>query len=305
MSKRGLVTRAAAALVALLIVLVPVAARAGLGTCTITATAIAFGTFSGTEIDVTQTITITCSGGNNNNNVNIRFNAGNSGNLNTPPRFMKSSAGNKLNYQIYADAAHTMVFGDGSAGTTKPVVAINYAAGSTPPPVTVTLTAFAVLPAQAVPPSGTYTDTISANIEQQGSATTTFNVTAGVPPFCTVTAANLVFGTYNEAQLDGTTTVSSTCTSGTPYNVGLDPGGAPGATVTSRAMSGPGGALLSYSLFRDAARTANWGNTVGADTVPATGTGGVQTVTVFGRIPAGQFVGTGTYQDTITVTLFF
>jgi spore coat protein U-like protein len=295
----------AAALAAFLLVLVPSAARAGLGTCTIAATTVDFGTFSGSEVDVTQTITITCSGGNNNNNVNIRMTAGNSGNLNAPPRFMKNGA-NKLNYQIYADAAHTKIFGDGSAGTTKPQVAINYQTGATPPPVTVTLTAFAVLPAQALPPFGTYTDTvISVNIEQQGSATTTFTVTANVPPVCTVNAANLVFGNYSGNQLDGTTTVSSTCSSGAPYNIGLNPGVAAGATVTTRAMTGPAGALLSYSLFQNAARTTNWGNTVGTDTVPTTGTGVAQTFTVYGRIPALQSPVLGAYQDTITVTLFF
>jgi spore coat protein U-like protein len=294
----------AAAIAALLLALVPAVARAALGTCTISATDIVFGPFSGTEIDVTQTVTITCSGGSANNNVNVRFSAGNSGNLNTPPRFMKSGA-NKLNYQIYADAAHTKVFGDGSAGTTKPVVAINYQPGPSPPPVTATLTAFGVLPAQALPPFGTYTDTISANLEQQSAATTTFNVTANVPPSCTVAAANLNFGNYSHLQVDGTTTVSSTCTSGAPYNIGLNPGVSANATVTTRAMTGPAGSLLKYSLFQDASRTLNWGNTVGSDTVSATGTGVTQTFTVFGRIPSAQFVTTGSYQDTITVTLFF
>jgi spore coat protein U-like protein len=294
----------AAAIAALLLALVPAAAHAGLGTCTLAVTNVSFGTFSGTEVDVTLTVTVSCSGGNNNNNVNVRFTAGNSGNLNTPPRFMKSGA-NKLNYQIYADAAHTQVFGDGSAGTTKPVVAVNYQPGPTPPPVTATLTAFAVLPAQALPPFGTYTDTISANLEQQGAATTSFTVTANVPPSCTVSASNLNFGNYSNLQVDGSTTVSSTCTTGAPYNIGLNPGVSAGATVTNRAMTGPAGSLLKYSLFKDASRTLNWGNTVGADTVSATGTGAAQTFTVFGRIPSAQFVTTGSYQDTITVTLFF
>jgi spore coat protein U-like protein len=295
----------ATALVALLLSLVPCAASAlAIGTCTLTATTIDFGVFSGAEVDVTQTITITCSGGSGANNVNLRLSAGNSGNLSSPPRFMKSGA-NKLNYQIYADAAHTQVFGDGSAGTTKPAVAINYLPGTSPPPVTVTLAAFAVLPAQALPPSGSYIDTITASIEQQSSANTTFNVTANLPATCTVSAANLNFGTYSLLQLDGTSTISSTCTSTAPYNIGLGAGTSAGATVSNRAMTGPGGALLLYMLFQDAARTTNWGNTVGTDTVAATGTGAAQTFTVFGRIPSGQPAGPGSYLDTITVTLFF
>jgi spore coat protein U-like protein len=70
-------------------------------------------------------------------------------------------------------------------------------------------------------------------------------------------------------------------------------------------MSGPGANRLKYSLFSDSARTTNWGDTVGRDTVPATGTGAAQTFRVFGRIPASQPLPPGGYADTITVTLTF
>ena len=70
-------------------------------------------------------------------------------------------------------------------------------------------------------------------------------------------------------------------------------------------MSGPGANRLNYSLFSNTARTTNWGDTVGTDTVPATGTGAAQTFSVFGRIPGSQPQPPGTYSDTITVTLTF
>ena len=96
-----------------------------------------------------------------------------------------------------------------------------------------------------------------------------------------------------------------TCTNTTPYNVGLSAGVAPGATVTSRKMTGPGGALLTYRLFSDSGYTLNWGNTVGTDTVAGTGNGLGQTFTAHGQIPAGQYFAPGTYADTITVTITY
>ena len=136
------------------------------------------------------------------------------------------------------------------------------------------------------------------------TTTTTFQVTANVQATCLVSATPLAFGTYNGTVNNKTSNVNVTCTNTTPYNVGLDAGTSTGATVTTRKMVN-GSNTLGYSLFRDAAQTLNWGNTVGTDTVAATGTGSAQTFTVYGRIPASQNVGSGNYQDTITATLTF
>jgi spore coat protein U-like protein len=70
-------------------------------------------------------------------------------------------------------------------------------------------------------------------------------------------------------------------------------------------MTGPAGALVGYKLFQDAGHTTNWGNTVGVDTVQGTQSGLAQNFTVFGQLPAGQSVPSGTYSDTITVTVTF
>jgi spore coat protein U-like protein len=135
------------------------------------------------------------------------------------------------------------------------------------------------------------------------TATTTFSVTANVVTTCLITATNLNFGNYSGVQLDGTATLNATCSTGTPYTIGLNAGTGAGATVNSRKMTGPAASLLNYSLFRDAAHSSNWGNTT--DRQSGTGNGAVQPFTVFGRIPALQFVQAGAYSDTITVTLTF
>jgi spore coat protein U-like protein len=137
------------------------------------------------------------------------------------------------------------------------------------------------------------------------TSTTTFSVTALVTTTCSITANSLNFGSYSGVQLDATTTLAATCSNTTPYNVGLNAGTATGATVTTRKMAGPATDLLAYQLFSDTGRTTNWGNTVGTDTVAGTGSGSAQTLTVYGRIPANQFIESGAYDDTITVTLTF
>jgi spore coat protein U-like protein len=141
------------------------------------------------------------------------------------------------------------------------------------------------------------------------TANTTFNVTATVPSNCTISATGLSFGAYTGAQLDNTSTITVTCTNTTTYNVGLDAGKATGATVSTRSMKDQASAaLLNYALYSDSSRTVNWGNTVGTDTKTGAGSGAAQAITVYGRIPANQFVTPNTttgYQDTITATITY
>jgi spore coat protein U-like protein len=137
------------------------------------------------------------------------------------------------------------------------------------------------------------------------TATATMAVTATVDSTCLISATPLAFGAYAGTQTDATSTLTVTCSNTTPYNVGLDAGLATGATVTSRAMTGPASATLAYALFQETTRTTNWGNTVGTDTVAGTGNGSAQGLTVYGRVAAGQFVTPGAYSDTITATVTY
>ena len=70
-------------------------------------------------------------------------------------------------------------------------------------------------------------------------------------------------------------------------------------------MKAAGPALINYSLFSDAGRTVNWGNTPPTDTVAAIGNGAAQAFTVFGRIPPQPSPIPAVYTDTIIVTVTF
>jgi spore coat protein U-like protein len=137
------------------------------------------------------------------------------------------------------------------------------------------------------------------------TATTTFQVTANVQATCAISATAAAFGPYTGVVVDTTAVLIVTCSNTTTYNIGLNAGVGAGATVTNRAMTGPGSALLDYGLFQDAAHSVNWGDTVGTDTVTGTGDGLAQSITVFGQVSAGQFVEPGAYLDTITATITF
>lgn len=148
-----------------------------------------------------------------------------------------------------------------------------------------------------------------ANSTLAATATTTFKVTATVASSCKVTARDLVFGVYDPlaVALNGTSTITATCTAQTPYSIGLDAGLNAGGPTT-RSMKGDDIAttLLSYELYSDTTRTAIWGAPGGTTTVAQSAlTGGALNYTVYGRIPASQYVPAANYEDTVTVTVTY
>ncbi len=139
---------------------------------------------------------------------------------------------------------------------------------------------------------------------QAQTSTATFSVTATVLPACTVVGGvPLAFGVVTPGvQRDGSVTVTATCTLGTPYTLALDAGTGSGASVASRRMTS-GSDTLDYTLYQDAGRTTLWGDgTAGTSVRSSTGTGLVQTFTVYGRVPSSAVAPVGSYTDTITVT---
>lgn len=140
------------------------------------------------------------------------------------------------------------------------------------------------------------------------TATTQFNVQITIVAECQIdSATDMDFGTVGvlDENVDATSTITVTCTSGTGYDIGLDPGQGAGATVATRLMTGPDGEAVEYSLYQNAARTIVWGDTIGTDTVTGAGTGTPQTYEVFGRVLPQDTPQPGTYTDVVTVTVTF
>ncbi len=218
------------------------------------------------------------------------------------PRYMRNGA-DLLQYNLYDNAANTIVLGDGSGGTTKREV-FNGQPGN----ITFTDVIYASIPGGADVAPGVYTDTVTA-IMTAGSVTTrTFTITATVPAECTVSTTPVVFGNYEPVGAHATTALDSTgtiqvfCTRGTNVTVSLGAGLSPAAPA--RRMQGPAGALLTYNLFTTAARTIIW-NTASVQSGASTSrllpiSGGMN---VFGRVFAGQDPAVGAYNDTVQATV--
>jgi spore coat protein U-like protein len=139
------------------------------------------------------------------------------------------------------------------------------------------------------------------------TATTTMTVQMTITATCLInSASSLNFGTQGvlSANVDQTSTIQVTCTNSTPYNIGLNAGTGTGATVATRKMTS-GATTVNYTLYSNSTRTTVWGNTVGTDTVAATGNGSAQSYTVYGRVPTQAAPAPGTYTDTITVTVTY
>jgi spore coat protein U-like protein len=140
------------------------------------------------------------------------------------------------------------------------------------------------------------------------TATGQMQVTLTLQAECRLTSvSDLAFGTSGVIQsaINATSVLGVQCTNTTPYNVGLGAGAGSGATVTSRKMTAGAGSTVNYQLFRDTAHTQAWGDTVATNTASGTGNGGIQTLTVYGVVPAQTTPAAGNYTDTVQVTVTY
>jgi spore coat protein U-like protein len=237
-------------------------------------------------------------------------------------RQMAGAAGN-LEFQLYRDSARTQPWGSIDTPAWSPVSVSFSIKGQTTVRNPTPLTIYARLPGgQTGVLAGAYSTTFSPGqlkitgyTNNSGDCTgvgsdvnnfSSFTVGANVKQACTVTALPLDFGTLNgflNANLDATTTVSVTCLSGTAYQIGLDNGS--NALGTTRRMAGGTAEYITYELYRDSGRTTRWGNSPLVDTMNSTGNGVAQTYTVYGRAAPQSTPSPGSYQDTITVSVYY
>ncbi|NGY04417.1 Csu type fimbrial protein [Solimonas terrae] len=137
--------------------------------------------------------------------------------------------------------------------------------------------------------------------------TTTFQARIVILNACiALSASDLDFGSRGvlSANIDQTSTINITCTSGAPYTVKLNAGANAGTTndVNTRRMKSSATNYVSYNLYSDSAGGTTWDNTTG---VTRSGTGSVENITVYGRVPPQTTPPADTYTDTVTVTLTY
>jgi spore coat protein U-like protein len=142
------------------------------------------------------------------------------------------------------------------------------------------------------------------------SASASLTVSASVSKNCTITTSPVNFGAYDPvaanatAPLDGTGTVTVTCTKGAAAKVGLSVGA--NAQGTTRRMSGGTAAFLTYELYRDSTHSTVWGDTIDtALDIPAAPNRNPRDFPVYGRVAATQDATVGSYTDTVLATVNF
>ena len=124
---------------------------------------------------------------------------------------------------------------------------------------------------------------------------------------CEVSTTSVTFKDYdvlNSSPSDAEGVVSIVCDATLAVSIQISKGTSP--TFLPRTMVNKSD-TLQYNLFLDGARSVIWGDgtekTMTMDTKVSVKI--VRTLPVFGRIPSQQDVSSGTYDDTVVVTIIF
>ncbi|MCP3102321.1 fruiting body spore coat protein U [Myxococcus sp. K15C18031901] len=149
------------------------------------------------------------------------------------------------------------------------------------------------------------------------TATANLTVTATVGSACSISSGTLNFGTYDPIIVNsslgvdllgsGSLTVQCTLLGSAVITLGQGSNAGTGSTdaVPLRRMKNTtSNNFLNYYLYQDVTRLVVWGNTAGSG-LPYLGTGLPVPVLVYGTVPKGQNVPSGTYNDTVVATLTF
>ena len=289
---------------------------------------------SGAAASATASFTVTCSGGGSNQAVLFCLNIG-PGSTATGPsgeRVLRATS-TYINHEFYFDASHTQLWGSwgvssssayptGSPAGIQQSVTLNSSGSGT-----FTYTVYgSILANQQSTAPGSYTWTGAEPTVQYTPGTGTCptggsssgsgsSFTATISSSCNVSASTLDFGSSPNliaSNIDSSATITAQCTNTTPYSIGLD-NGINASGGQRRMQLGATGNYVSYNLYTDSARSHAWTTTTsttsctgGASTCDfGTGTGSNQTYTVYGRVPTQTAPSSGTYNDTVVVTVTF
>lgn len=297
-------------------------------TCTVTSpSTFNFGTvdvLANTAVDVSGTVSFSCTGIAN-RQTRLCLNLGDP-NAEAGGNRIARNGTNQIRYDFYSNAARTTRWSSWKSGTGAgvEVVFTLSATGTYSGSVPIYGRVFAgQQTVVAGNPSLTYTEAFSGSpsLHQRvrytstgqlcpamtiGTATwSNMTVSISVPKKCLVTGNALNFGTVTALSsiIDASTNLSVACSNTLAYTIALG-NGLNGTSATTRKMAS-GANRVSYSLYRDATRTANWGSTIGTDTLAGTGTGNTVSIPVYGRVPIQTTPPPATYTDTVVITVTY
>ncbi len=150
---------------------------------------------------------------------------------------------------------------------------------------------------------------------EAGTATGNLTVQLTITAACTIGAATLDFGSASGTSLlttalTASTTVSVTCSNGSPYSIGMGQGS--NYSSTNRMINGT--AFIGYGLYLDSADTEAWSTTTSSSSCSGglntcslgTGNGSAQSVNIYGKVPTvSSAPAPGAYSDTVVMTITY
>ncbi len=301
--------------------------------CNITVSDVAFGaidSLSGSATDVSSSIQVSCSEAlfglfDSTIGVCLYLDEGSGGSDGSTYRSMVQGS-DSMPFNLYKDAARTQIWGSESAfpagGAQRVIVTLDgvlglLATGS------VTVPVYGRVPGDISDlPGGVYVSTFAGGARARYSfdnsipcdgingsqSSDSFSATGSIIDSCVVEADDLDFGAHTRlnASVNASSQIRLQCSATTAYSVSLGAGGGgdPGAR---RMLHGSiPSEQIGYQLYNDAARSQVWGDGSGSTTtVGGTGTGALQSLSVYGRIPLQATPRPGDYDDTVIVTISY
>lgn len=229
---------------------------------------------------------------------------------------------NKLNFNVYRDAAFSQMWTDsqpltqsvsipGGIGTTVSgsfQVYAQVASGQSPPPGNLVAAFYNTrLGFQSGGPNSCETWAAPYYSGQQF----TLPLSATVSNDCEVSAlGNADLGTVapGSSPVYGSTAISVRCPTGTPYNIGLMPSNASSVGAGEMAGTGSNADTVPYQLHSNSNSGPIWGNTASVsgvgNGVSGTGDGTDQTYPVYVTTPDSDYT-PDNYRDTVRVTVHY
>jgi spore coat protein U-like protein len=133
----------------------------GIHSCTAKATTVAFGSINGSiatgTAQSTGTVSIFCDGNGNNQDLSVSLSTGQGNFLRRQMTNGRNGRSGVLFYNLYLDAAHTRVWGDGTGASQQANLVFDFRPDDT---IEIDEPVFGLIPRQVAPSSGAYADVI-------------------------------------------------------------------------------------------------------------------------------------------------
>ena len=139
-----------------------------------------------------------------------------------------------------------------------------------------------------------------------GRATNQFRVSVSPINSCTVSATPLIFliPVPTNLNVDATATIAIKCPPNIAFTIDIDTGLYSNG-INRRVYNAGYNAYINYDVYKDPPRSAVWGTGGVKNVAGNSGPTGIALRTVYGRVASVKTLKSGSYRDTLTVTITF